>query len=240
MTPAASPNTVSMALWTGLQQILDYWIQFLIILGGIGLVACLCSSAFKTSLKLRRAKASRLANDLDMELLASDNPNTLIVAGEINDRPSTIRYQNDKTSLDHIRSGFAKTPVADSEELLVSVQCDCEINFLIVKAEAPLQDSEDIVPIALLASSGLSLHSKQKEKAAFLFEELETVQSLIDLFETSGASKIDLQANKVEALIHEPEDSNRSPARVSAILEKLDKFARLLEFLADEEHHTEN
>lgn len=229
-----------MALWSGLQQILDYWIQYFIIFGGIGLVACLCSSAFKTSLKLRRAKASRLAKDLDMELLASDNPNTLIVAGEINDRPSTVRYQKEKSSLDHIRSGFAKLPVADSEELLVSVQCDCEIDFLIVKAESPLQDSGDIVSIALLASSGLSLHSKQKEKAAFLFEELETVQSLIDLFETSGASKIDLQANKVEALIHESEDSNRSPARVSAILEKLDKFARLLEFLADEEHHTEN
>lgn len=235
-----------MSLWSGLQQILDDWIHYIIFLGCVILVAFLCVAAFQTSIKLRRAKATKLAKDLDMELLASDNPNTLIVAGEINDRPSTIRYQKEKSSLDHIRNGFAKTPLVETEELLVSVQCDCEIDFRIVKADqtssgdSARQGSEDAVPIALLASSGLSLHSRQKERAAFLFEETETVQILIDLFETSGASKIDLQSNKVGALIHESEDSNRSPAQVSQILERLDKFARLLEFVAEDQHHGEN
>lgn len=215
------------------------WIHYIIFFGAVILVGILCVASFQTSIRLRKRKVSKLANDLDMELLASDNPNTLVVAGEINDRPSSIKYRKEKSSLDHIRNGFSKTQVAESEELLVSVECDCEIDFKVATAEAP-GHSDDHIAVALLASSGLRLESKQKEKAAFIFEQPETVQSLIDLFNESGASKLEVSGNKVSALIVEPGDISRSPAQVAAILELLDRFARLLEFVADEHHAQEN
>lgn len=190
-------------------------------------------------MKLRRWKASKMAEVLDMELLASDNPNTLVVAGEINDRPISIRYKKEKSSLDHIRNGFAKAPAIEAEEILVSVECDCGIHFKIATKAASTEDA-DYVSSALLASSGLHLHSQQKEKAAFLFEQPETVQSLIDLFSTSGASLLEVSGSKVSALIKEQGDTNRSPAQVAAILELLDRFARLLEFVAEEHHAAEN
>jgi hypothetical protein len=101
-------------------------------------------------------------------------------------------------------------------------------------------NSEDHISIALLVSSGLCLESRQKDKAAFIFEHPETVQSLIDLFNSSGASKLEVYGNKVSALIVESGDMSRSPAQVAAILELLDRFARLLEFVADEHHTQEN
>jgi|JYMV01.1.fsa_nt_gi hypothetical protein len=216
------------------------WIHYIILLGGVILVAFLCVTAFQTSVKIRRAKASKLADDLEMELLASDNPNTLIVAGEINDRPSTIRYQHEKTSLDHIRGGFANSPKSDQEELLVSVECECNVEFRIARIDPKESEGADNVPVSLLNSNGLRLESKQKEKAAFIFEEPETVQSLIDLFNRSGASSFAVYENKVSALIIEAEGSERSPAEVASILTSLDKFARLLEFVADEKHAAEN
>jgi hypothetical protein len=223
----------------GSEKNLGDWIHYIILFGGVILVVLLCVVSFQTSVRLRRWKASKLANDLDMELLASDNPNTLVVAGEINDRPSSIRYRKEKSSLQHIRNGFSKTPVVESEELLVSVECDCGIDFKVATTEAPA-NSDDHISIALLAASGLSLESKQKEKAAFIFEQPETVQSLIDLFSSCGASKLEVCGNKVSALIIEPGDISRSPAQVAAILELLDRFARILEFIADEHHAAEN
>ncbi|HNB25222.1 MAG TPA: hypothetical protein PKZ32_22565 [Candidatus Melainabacteria bacterium] len=216
------------------------WIHYIILLGGVTLVACLCYAAFQTSVKIRRAKASQLADDLEMELLASDNPNTLIVAGEINDRPSTIRFQHERSSLDLIRNGFANHPVAEAEELLVSVECACAVNFKIEKSEEHESENTERVAIALLKSHGLSLESNQKEKAASIFEEPETVKSLIDLLDRSGARRLMVSENKVSALIFEASDAQRSPARVASILESLDKFARLLEFVADEHHSIEN
>ncbi|MCC7529715.1 MAG: hypothetical protein IT342_14425 [Candidatus Melainabacteria bacterium] len=215
------------------------WIYSIIFLGAVTLVVFICVASVQTSVRLRRWKAAKLANDLDMELLASDNPSTLVVAGEINDRPSSVRYKKVKSYLEHIRNGFSKTPVIESEELLVSVECDCGIEFKVARTEAPGK-SDDHISIALLVSSGLCLESKQKEKAAFIFEQPETVQSLIDLFNRSGASTLEVCANKVSALIVEPGDNSRSPAHVAAILELLDRFARLLEFVADEHHPQEN
>lgn len=174
-----------------------------------------------------------------MELLASDNPNTLVVAGEFNDRATSVRYRKEKSSLDHIRNGFSKDPVIEAEEIIVSVECDCGIIFRICTTEAAVEDSEHI-PNALLAASGLRLQSQQGEKAAFLFEQPETAQSLIDLFSTSGASQIEVSGNNVSALIKEPGDISRSPAQISTILESLDRFARLLEFVAEEHHAAEN
>ncbi len=191
-------------------------------------------------MKLHRWKATKLADDLDMELLASDNPNMLVVAGEIHDRPTSIRYKKEKSSLDHIRSGFSKSPIVEAEEIIVNVECECGIHFKISTSPATQSDHTDYIPNALLASSGLFLQSQQKEKAAFLFEQPETVQTLIDLFSTSGASQLEVSGNKVSALIKEPGDINRSPAQVSAILELLDRFARLLEFIAEEHHAAEN
>lgn len=215
------------------------WIHYIIFFGAVILVVFLCVASFQVSVRLRRRKASKLASDLDMELLASDNPNTLVVAGEINDRPSSVRYKKVKSALEHIRNGFSRTPVIESEELLVSVECDCGIDFKVATMEAS-GNSEDHISIALLVSSGLCLESRQKDKAAFIFEQPETVQSLIDLFNSSGASKLEVYGNKVSALIVESGDMSRSPAQVAAILELLDRFARLLEFVADEHHTQEN
>ncbi len=146
----------------------------------------------------------------------------------------------EKSSLDHIRSGFTKTPIVEAQEIIINVECECGIHFKISTSSTTASDHTDYIPNALLASSGLHLQSQQKEKAAFLFEQPETVQSLIDLFSTSGASQLEVSGNKVTALIKEPGDTNRSPAEVSAILELLDRFARLLEFIAEEHHAAEN
>lgn len=212
----------------------------IILISGAMLVAILCIAAISTSLKHRRAKASRLAEELEMELLASDNPNTLIVAGEVNNRPSTIRYQHENSSLDLLRMGLAKNPASAQEELLVSVECACQIDFKIAKSDTQQSAGVDQISVALLNSSGLALESKQKEKAAFIFEEPETVQSLIDLFNRSGARSLSVCENKVSALIYEESDAGRSPARVAGILESLDRFARLLEFVSEEHHAAEN
>lgn len=215
------------------------WLHYIILISAAILVVSLCVASIQTSTKLRRWKASKLADDLDMELLASDNPNTLVVAGEVHDRPTTIRYKKEKSSLEHIRDGFSKTPIVEAEEINVSVECECGINFKIERT-ATSADNTDYTSNALLASSGLRLQSQQKEKAAFLFEQPETVQTLIDLFTTSGASQLEVSGNKVSVLIKEARDVSRSPAQVSAILELLDRFARLLEFVAEEQHAAEN
>ncbi len=225
--------------YRGLGKNLGDLIHYIIFFGGVTLVAFLCVVSLQTSVRLRKLKATKLADELDMELLASDNPNTLVVAGEINDRPTSVRYKKEKSSLDHIRNGFSKTPDVESEELLVSVECDCGIDFTVVSTGAP-GNTDDHISIALLASSGLRLESKQKEKAAFVFEQPETVQSLIDLFNSSGASKLEVRGNKVSALIVESRDISRSPAQVAAILQLLDRFARLLEFVSEEHHAVEN
>ncbi len=81
----------------GARRNLSDFIQNVLLIGGVILVAILCAASLKTSTKLRRWRATKLADDLDMELLASDNPNTLLVAGEINNRPSSIRYNKEKT-----------------------------------------------------------------------------------------------------------------------------------------------
>jgi hypothetical protein len=213
--------------------------HYLIVIGGVILVGFLCVVSIRTSIKHRRRKASKLAEDLDMELLASDNPHTIVVAGEIHDRATSIRYKKEKSSLDHIRSGFSKDPIIEAEELIVSVECDCGIKFRIATTAAAVEDAEHIAN-ALLAASGLRLQSQQTEKASFLLEQPETVQSLIDLFSTSGASQLEVAGNKVSALIKEPGDISRSPAQISTILESLDRFARLLEFVAEEHHAAEN
>lgn len=215
-------------------------IHYIFLFGGVIVVAVLCAVAYKTSMNIRRAKASKLADDLDMELLASDNPHTLIVAGEINDRPSTIRYQQERTSLEQVRGGGASKSSSAQEDLLISVQCECEIEFKIFKLDPEQQAGADLISVALLNSNGLSLESKQKEKAAFIFEEPETVRDLIELFERSGACSLTVGENKVSALIIDADDTGKSPAKVAAILESLDKFARLLEFVAGEHHAIEN
>ena len=46
--------------------------------------------------------------------------------------------------------------------------------------------------------------------------------------------------NKVSALIYEESDAGRAPAKVAEILESLDRFARLLEFVSEEHHAVEN
>lgn len=211
-------------------------IHYTFLFGGVIVVAVLCAAAYKTSTNIRRAKASKLAEDLDMELLASDNPHTLIVAGEINDRPTTIRYQHERTSLEQVRSGVANKSSSAQEDLLISVQCECEIDFKILKLDPKQQAGADFISVALLNSNGLTLESRQKEKAAFIFEEPETVRSLIELFEKSGACSLAVCENKVSALIIDADDTSKSPAKVAAILESLDKFARLLEFVAGEHH----
>lgn len=215
-------------------------IHYTFLFGGVIVVAVVCAAAYKTSMNIRRAKASKLADDLDMELLASDNPHTLIVAGEINDRPSTIRYQHERTSLEQVRSGGANKSSSAQEDLLISVQCECEIEFKISKLAPPQQAGTDLISVALLSSNGLSLESKQKEKAAFIFEEPETVRNLIELFERSGACNLTVGENKVSVLIIDADDTGKSPAKVAAILESLDKFARLLEFVAGEHHAIDN
>jgi len=215
------------------------WIH-IILFGGAILIALLCAAAIRTSSRFRRAKASRLAEDLEMELLASDNPNTLIVAGEVNDRASTIRYQHENSSLDLLRMGLAKKPASTQEELLVSVECACGIDFKIEKSDQQRGAGVDHISVALLNSSGLALASKDKEKAAFIFEEPETAQSLIDLFNRSGACSLSVCENKVSALIYEESDAGRAPAKVAEILESLDRFARLLEFVSEEHHAVEN
>lgn len=175
-----------------------------------------------------------------MELLASDNPNTLIVAGEIHDRPSTIKYSKEKSSLERLRGGFSKNSQTEKEELLVSVECDCDLDFKITSKDSAKSLTEDIVAIAMLESNGLSLESNQKAKAAFIFEAPETVHNLIELFKDSHATKLEVCQNKVTVLISEPSSVNTSPARISETLESLDRFARLLEFVADEHKAAEN
>lgn len=215
-------------------------IHYTFLFGGIIVVAVLCAAAYKTSTNIRRAKALKLADDLDMELLASDNPHTLIVAGEINDRPSTIRYQHERTSLEQVRSGAANSANAAQEDLLISVQCECEIEFKIFRLDPQRQAGTDLVSVALLNSNGLSLESRQKEKAGFIFEEPETVRNLLELFERSGACSLTVGENKVSVLITDADDTGKSPAKVAAILESLDKFARLLKFVAGEHHAIDN
>ncbi len=230
-----------MSLYLGLENTLGDGIHNFIFLGAVIVGALFCLVSFRGSVNLRHWKAAKLAKDLEMELLASDNPNHLIVAGEIHDRPSTIRYKKVKSALDHIFSGFSMKKETEAEDLLMSVECDCPLDFRVAKAESDNgASSDDRVQSALLASSGLTIETKQKDKTAYIFEQPETVQTLIDLFKDTGAKRLEVCENKVNVLIVESEDKQISSAKIAGVLEKLDKFARLLEFLAEEHQHSEN
>lgn len=216
------------------------WVQYLIIFVGVIIVASLIRSAIHKARELRRRKAQKLANELDMEVLASDNPNTLVVAGEINDRPSTLRYSNEKASENKIAGGSSKSDKNDLDELIVSVECRTTITFHVSNNVKTSFDNDDHLEVALLASSGLKLCSKQKEETAFIFEQPETVQCLIELFQTTGANRLDVEKNKISAFLIESEELSLSPANVSGVLHALDKFARLLEFIEEELRNSEN
>ncbi len=216
-------------------------IHYALFFGGIVVVAALCAASWRISKKLRRGKAAKLAEDLEMELLASDNPNTLVVAGEINNRASTIRYQKEKNSLDHIRSGFSGNANAENEVLLLSIECECAFEFVVTRIESKSEAStEKQIPLSMLDSNGLCLESDAREKAAYVFEQPETVQSLIDLFHETGARKLEVSANKVNASIAETDNAQITSSRISGTLNLLDKFARLLEFVSEEHQHSEN
>lgn len=216
-------------------------IHHALIVSGIVVVAALCVVSWKISQKMRRGRAAKLAEDLEMELLASDNPNSLVVAGEINNRPSTIRYQKEKSSLDHIRSGFSANTNAENEDLLLTVECECAFDFVVARIEFRRSANTDLqIPVSLLHSNGLQLESSAREKAAYVFEQPETVQSLIVLFQETGAVRLEVSANKVNALIAETDNAQITSSRISNTLQLLDRFARLLEFVSEEHQHSEN
>jgi len=224
-----------------LEDCLEDSLHYTLFFSGIIVVSVLCVGAWRISQKLRRGKAAKLAEDLEMELLACDNPNSLVVAGEINNRPSTIRYQKERTSLDHIRSGFSGSASSENEDLLLSVECDCAFDFVVVRADfARSINIDKQVPVSMLDSNGLQLESIAREKAAYVFEQPETVQNMIDLFQETGAKKLEVSANKINALIVETDNAQITSSRISNTLELLDRFARLLEFVSEEHKHSEN
>jgi len=201
----------------------------MLLAGGIIVVATVCIASWRTSIKSRRKKAVKLAEELDMELLASDNPNSLVVAGEINNRASTIRYQKEPGNV-----------LPKTENLLLSVECDCAIDFIVAKTHLELTPSDNHVSVAMLNSNALHLFSAEKEKTAYIFEQPETVQSLIDLFERTDADRLEVAAYKVNATVVETKEVRFTASRISDALQSLDRFARLLEFVLEEQSHSEN
>jgi hypothetical protein len=63
---------------------------------------------------------------------------------------------------------------------------------------------------------------------------------MIDLFQETGAKKLEVSANKINALIVETDNAQITSSRISNTLELLDRFARLLEFVSEEHKHSEN
>lgn len=184
-----------------------------------------------------KKKGLRLfAKDLDMEVLSSDEANVSIIAGEVHDRPSIIRLKNDQKI---------------GTKISVFVECDSNLSFKVSKQNADIEkvteemtstEKSTTFPATLhsLETNGLRIDSAEPTKAFAIFREPETIHTILDLISETGASCVELANHKVVAVLKEAPNEELSPKKMSNVLERLDRFARLLEFVSAEESASEN
>lgn len=221
----------------GFKNLFVEWLNYLLLIAGAFLIALVVNAIVYSSMRQSRRKGLCLfAKDLDMEVLSSDEANVSIIAGEVHDRPSSIRLKNNK------RSGT---------KISVYVECDSQLSF---KVSKPNIDSAKVgeeknpadtsvtqtAEFASLELNGLRIESTEPAKAFAIFREPETIHTILDLISETGASCIELANHKVVAVLKDAPNDELSPKKMSAVLERLDRFARLLEFVSVEESASEN
>jgi hypothetical protein len=205
------------------------WLNYLLLIAGAFLIALVVNAIVYSSMRQSRRKGLCLfAKDLDMEVLSSDEANVSIIAGEVHDRPSSIRLKNNK------RSGT---------KISVYVECDSQLSFKAKVGEEKNPADTSVTQTAEFASlelNGLRIESTEPAKAFAIFREPETIHTILDLISETGASCIELANHKVVAVLKDAPNDELSPKKMSAVLERLDRFARLLEFVSVEESASEN
>lgn len=219
------------------EKLIAEWLGYLLLIACACLIAFIVSSVLYSAMtRSKREGLRHFANEMDMEILSSDEANVSIFAGEVHNRPSSIRMKAEKKS---------------GTKISVFVECDSKLSFKVIRknlADQKAGSEKSGVEKSSITfggfdsfeANGLSIESSEPAKTTAIFREPETIHTILDLISETGATCVELANRKVVAVIKEASNNELSPQKMALVLERLDRFARLLEFVSAEEHASEN